>query len=94
MTDKITFIEPDSCKQCEWKPPLPNNNGQIIAVENTWLIVSLPHSVVWFFVCPKCGAVWANKNAVENVKILKKAKDSKIIKPTTEQSAKVSKIIH
>ena len=85
MPDKISFIEPDECKQCGWKPPHQTNDNQVIAVANTWLIIPLPGSVVWLYVCPKCQAVWANKNAVNNVEMLKKAKDSKIVRPNFNQ---------
>jgi len=79
--DKITFIEPDSCKQCRWIPPKSNNEDQVIAIKNSWLHARLLYCVMCLYICPKCGAVWANKNAVENVEKLDKAKDSNIIKP-------------
>ncbi len=76
---EVTWLEPKSCKSCNWEPPLVNNEDQEVAVENTWLIISFPNSAVFFYICPKCQAVWANRNAVENVKRLVEARKSKIL---------------
>jgi len=98
MSTKITFTEPDSCKQCGWKPALRTNENQVIAIENQWLHVAIPYCVLCLFVCPKCQTVRANKNAVDNIEILNKAKTSKIIRPDNWkgplQINKTPKIIH
>ena len=79
MINDMAWPEPKSCKSCDWKPPAINNENQKIAVDNTWLVLPFPNSAIWFFICPKCSAVWANRNAVENVEKLTKAKESKIL---------------
>lgn len=79
VVDDVVWLEPKSCKSCDWEPPLINNEDQEIAIENTWLVIPIPNSAVFFYVCPKCQAVWANRNAVENVKKLMKARESKIL---------------
>ena len=78
---KLATLPPDKCNACDWEPVIRNNDGQEIAIENQWLIVAVPQSVVWLFICPKCKAVWGNKNAVENVKLLVEKKKQKIIEP-------------
>ena len=64
---ELLAAAPDFCNHCEWKPAIPNNKNQEIAVKNLWLIIPIPNSAVWLYVCPKCFNVMANKNAVENV---------------------------
>lgn len=77
VVDDVTWLEPEVCLQCGWKPPLVNNEDQEIAFDNAWLVIPIPNSAVFFYICPKCRAVWANRNAVENVKKLIKAETQK-----------------
>lgn len=79
VVDNVEWLEPKSCKHCDWEPPLVNNPDQEVAVDNMWMFIPFPNSAIWFFICPKCQAVWANRNCIENVKKLIKAKESKIL---------------
>lgn len=79
---EIKFTPPDSCFNCEFVPTKKNNNDQEIAIENTWLQVILSGVVIGFYVCPECGAISANKEAVENVKKLQEAKNNRIMIPS------------
>ena len=79
----IKMVEPEFCQGCGWKPTRPNNEKQEIAVENRWLIIAIPNSVVWLYVCPSCHLITTNQNCVENVKELIKIKSSKIISPSS-----------
>lgn len=89
VVNDMVWLEPKSCKHCDWEPPLINNPKQEIAVDNTWLVLPLPNSAIWFYVCPKCSAVWANRNSVENVKKLLKTKESKIL--TLDSKSRIAK---
>ena len=88
VVNDMVWSEPKDCKQCKWELPVINNPDQKIAVDNTWLVLPLPNSAIWLYVCPKCGAVWANRNAVENVEKLIKAKESKIL--TLDPQSRIS----
>ena len=81
MSHEIMMLPPEHCRGCKWTPVKPNNDKQAISVENAWLIVMIPNSVIWFYVCPKCGFVMPNDNAVENVEKLIEARKQKIVTP-------------
>ena len=75
---KIIMEEPVKCIGCGWDS---DNENQSPAIEDRWLIIPIPQSVVWLYICPKCGAAMGNKNAVENIKKLQEIKNQRIIKP-------------
>jgi len=80
--NEINIIEPPHCRACQFKPVVKNNDDQVVSVENMWIIVPIPNSVVWFYVCPKCGMVMPNDNAIENVEKLIEMRQSKIVRLT------------
>lgn len=86
VVDNVTWLEPKSCGHCDWEPPLINNENQEITPDNTWLVIPIPNSAVFFYICPKCQAVWANRNVVENVEKLMKARESKILTLNPERN--------
>jgi hypothetical protein len=79
MSDTITMVDPPCCRACNWKPVEPNNDKQEINIKNLWLIIPIPDSVVWLYVCPSCGFIMPNDNALENVKKLQKIRNRHII---------------
>ena len=86
LKDNEIFMEqPDSCKACGWKPVMANNENQKISISNCWLVIPIPNSPIWFFICPKCNMVTANKNCVENSEKLQKLKETRspILKPNS-----------
>ena len=85
LKDNEIFMEqPDSCKVCGWKPVVANNEEQEVAIKNCWLLVPIPNSPAWLFICPNCANVWANKNCVKNAEKLIKLKETRspILKPS------------
>ena len=72
---------PDFCQHCSWKPVIPNNENQEIAIENQWLVIPIPNSAIWLYVCPACHCVMANKNCIENIKKIKEFKKNQIVQP-------------
>lgn len=79
MPINITIEPPPECRACKWKPVKQNNEKQEIAVENSWIYVNIPNSVVQLFFCPKCGFVMPQDNLIECVQDLNKAKSRKIL---------------
>ncbi|NIP51713.1 MAG: hypothetical protein GWN96_07595 [candidate division Zixibacteria bacterium] len=73
---QITMEPPDSCIGCGWKPR-PETDS--MSDRMTWLELCIPQSVVWIYVCPRCGAAMGNKNAYANVQKLKSIKESRIV---------------
>ena len=92
---QIEMIAPEMCRACNWEPVKPNNDGQRIKEENLWLIVPIPSSVVWFYICPSCGFIMPNDNAIDNVKKLNETKSRKIVtaKPEIKLPGNVIKSI-
>lgn len=76
---EIFMAPPDSCMACGWKPVIPNNENQKISVENAWLLMPMPNSPVWFYICPKCNMVTANKNCIENMEKFQKLMEKRIV---------------
>lgn len=74
--NQIHMEDPDRCVGCGWTATTPPGSKEIT---ERWLIIPIPNSVVWIYICPKCGAAMGNKNAVENVEKLEKIKQQKII---------------
>ena len=81
MNHEIVMLPPEHCRGCKWKPPEWRDKGKPVAVEDAWLILPIQNSVVWLYVCPKCGFVMPNDNAIDNVKELIEARKSKIVTP-------------
>lgn len=82
--NEIFMQQPDSCKVCGWKPVVANNEDQEIAISNCWLVMPIPNSPIWLFVCPECNVVMANKNCIKNAEKLQKLKETRspILKPS------------
>ena len=82
--NEIFIAEPDSCKGCGWEPTKPNNKNQKISISNSWLVMPIPNSAIWLFICPKCNMVTANKNCVENAEKLTNLRKTRspILKPS------------
>ncbi|MAH48693.1 hypothetical protein CMI37_22900 [Candidatus Pacearchaeota archaeon] len=81
MTTEIVMVAPPHCRACQWKPvePQKDNPGQEIAIENVWLIMPMPNSVIWIYICPACGFLHVNDNALENAIQLNEIKKNKIV---------------
>ena len=77
---QITMVEPDKCIGCGWIPPIIDEETEP-DLGSVWLIIPVPKSVVWLYICPICGVCMGNKNAIENVKKLKKLRESRIVQP-------------
>jgi hypothetical protein len=89
MSEKITFEDPEECFNCGFRPVHRNNDGQAISPENQWLVIRIPGSVVWMYVCPACNAVMGNRNSVENVKKALAARESRIVKPRHDMKGEI-----
>lgn len=74
---QIVIEPPDRCIGCGWRKYQDHPNADVF----TWIELRIPNSVVWIYVCPKCGTAMGNKNAYANVQKLKAIKESKIIQP-------------
>jgi len=81
----IVMISPNFCQHCGWKPTIPTNENQAISIENQWLTMPIPNSVVWLYICPKCNCVMANKNCIQNIKQLNEKKEQRIIEPKSQK---------
>ena len=79
MPIEIKIEPPPECRACKWKPAHKNNENQEIKLENQWIYVNIPSTVVQLFFCPKCGFVMPQDNLIECVQKLNDAKKSKIV---------------
>lgn len=68
---EIRIQTPDDCKVCgmktdEWMKEHDNN------AEHGWLLVQLPNAPgVGILGCPKCGSLYFNPNAKENINMIR-----------------------
>ena len=89
MTEYLV-TPPDECINCQWKPVIieTGDNNQKLGIEDGWVMIPIPNTVAVLFVCPKCGAVMANKNIKANVKQLLKEREQRILRPQSQSPNK------
>ncbi len=76
----LTITPPDSCPGCGLEHKKAKEEGY----DEGFLMFSIPNSGVAHYTCPKCFCVMMNVECFENQREIRKAQESRIIRPKKE----------